>query len=420
MAKFNWGRALTSAGNSLQDYFMMQDAGRRRQEDIARRQQETQAQRDWASQQRADLWARQDAQAEAARREKYALDPMNAVPQDVADYYGMQPTQLPAVFGASPFGVNAAGPSTGPMRQESHLANLMAKMPKPDVPAPTEAGMVMMDLGDDWVVPVTTLSDGTKEYGTPKQGRADGAGGGVQVSGADLTLLHGDTTPQVSYNSKTDTLTEYDKRTQGALVYPETPAGTRAQAEAKILTEQFLRDDPTLTPALAAEMAYQAVDYKYGLEYQFDFPVIDQVAESLGYFPMGDGTGRYQNTNRWGNWFKDERTALEFSKMVVEKIDQIDGKSDGILGINPKSIIPWMRDKGLSDPEIASALEGFDADEARAMLDIPSNNVAPPQQYIDDVSGWDGYTENDIVQAENGKWGLRQEDGSIGHPKGWN
>jgi hypothetical protein len=40
MAKFNWGRALTSAGNSLQDYFMQQDAERRRQEDIARRQQE--------------------------------------------------------------------------------------------------------------------------------------------------------------------------------------------------------------------------------------------------------------------------------------------------------------------------------------------------------------------------------------------
>ena len=173
MAKFNWGRALTSAGNSLQDYFMQQDAERRRQEDIARRQQEIQAQRDWASQQRADLWARQDAQAEAARREKYALDPMSAVPQGVADYYGMQPTPLPAVFGASPFGVNAAGPSTGPMRQESHLANLMAKMPKPGVPAPTEAGMAMMDLGDGWVVPVTTLSDGTKEYGTPKQGRAD-------------------------------------------------------------------------------------------------------------------------------------------------------------------------------------------------------------------------------------------------------
>jgi hypothetical protein len=410
MAKFNWGRALTSAGNSLQDYFMQQDAERRRQEDIARRQQEIQEGRDWAAEQETLRFNR-------GQLAKTLEDPWVPRTKEYSDFMG-----IPADTRTVPFGPAAGVPlnPSGAMMRESDLRSFMARRPKPDVPAPTEAGMVMMDLGDGWVVPVTTLSDGTKEYGTPKQGRAGGAGGGVQVSGADLTLLHGDTTPQVSYNSKTDTLTEYDKRTQGALVYPETPAGTRAQAEAKILTEQFLRDDPTLTPALAAEMAYQAVDYKYGLEYQFDFPVIDQVAESLGYFPMGDGTGRYQNTNRWGNWFKDERTALEFSKMVVEKIDQIDGKSDGILGINPKSIIPWMRDKGLSDPEIASALEGFDADEARAMLDIPSNNVAPPQQYIDDVSGWDGYTENDIVQAENGKWGLLQEDGSIGHPKGWN
>jgi hypothetical protein len=161
MAKFNWGRALTSAGNSLQDYFMQQDAERRRQEDIARRQQEIQDGRGWAAEQETLRFNR-------GQLAKTLEDPWVPRTKEYSDFMG-----IPADTRTVPFGPAAGVPlnPSGAMMRESDLRSFMAR--KQAVPDPTEAGMAMMDLGDGWVVPVTTLSDGTKEYGTPKQGRAD-------------------------------------------------------------------------------------------------------------------------------------------------------------------------------------------------------------------------------------------------------
>jgi len=91
----------------------------------------------------------------------------------------------------------------------------------------------MMDLGDGWVVPVTTLSDGTKEYGTPKQGRADGAGGGRPDFGvpgpSDLPRM---VTTNVSNISTTSTGTKNPRRkdliTKGSMFTPTLTASDRA------------------------------------------------------------------------------------------------------------------------------------------------------------------------------------------------
>ena len=124
MAKFDWGRALISAGGSLQNYFMQQDAERRRQEDIARRQQEIQAQRLFT------LTRDQDARNERVRAQNLR-DPFVAAPQEFVDKYpgfAYDPA-VPSALGGGLFGPNVGPQKTGQMIRRSELWDFMNQKP---------------------------------------------------------------------------------------------------------------------------------------------------------------------------------------------------------------------------------------------------------------------------------------------------
>ena len=85
---FNWGRALTSAGGSLQDYFGKKMAEEQRARHLAEQRQYAEAQQRavWAHQEKVanDAFARQQ-QAYTAR------DPLRQMPPGMAEAMGVQP-----------------------------------------------------------------------------------------------------------------------------------------------------------------------------------------------------------------------------------------------------------------------------------------------------------------------------------------
>ena len=115
MAKFDWGRALSSAGSSLQNYYAQREAERRRQEDIARRQQEIKEQRDWAAEQDTLRFNRNQLA-------KTIEDPWVPRTKEYSDFIG-----VPADTRTIPFGPLAGVPlnPSGAVMRESDLRSFM-------------------------------------------------------------------------------------------------------------------------------------------------------------------------------------------------------------------------------------------------------------------------------------------------------
>ena len=122
MAKFDWGRALSSAGSSLQNYYAQREAERRRQAEIDDR-------RAWQMKLIEDQRAYGEQQDAAARARQNAENPFMLAPGGLYEGYGLEPPAPVATAGVPGIG-SVPVPSSGQMMRRDDLFSLMSRMPQ--------------------------------------------------------------------------------------------------------------------------------------------------------------------------------------------------------------------------------------------------------------------------------------------------
>ena len=365
---FNWGRALTSAGGTLQDYFGQKMAEEQRARQLAE-------QRQYAEEQQRAVWAHQEKVANdafARQQQAYtARDPLRQMPPGMAEAMGVQP-DMRTIPGGITAGV-PVDPASHLVRQSDLLDWITRKQPDP---MSVHGGLTTIPAGNGKSVTGYPIMTGGVQTGFDKLAEsAPPSGGGDSrptLTALDLDLAHGQILPQTSYSQKTGELFDYaDPTKQGASVYPPTPAGMQAQAEAKLLTKKYYEEG--MTKDASAQLAYETVYDKYGLAsefYELDaqaaFPEIELALGNLADFERQPGSMDKMRRVR-DRWADERKTKEEFAKMVVEKFDKFDGKKDGEISIDPGYLISWLKEKGLTDKEATDALDGFSMKEARDM-----------------------------------------------------